>query len=78
MRGWFSGDVVKRLGEERRISECLNNLRSYKIIWCLLFIADEKPIDSIADLLDISTRTVRNWLSQFMLCRFSWLLGHHW
>jgi hypothetical protein len=63
MRVRFSGDVVKRLGEERKISERLNNLRLYKIIWCLLLIADEKPIDSIADLLDISTRTVRNWLS---------------
>lgn len=77
MRVRFSGDVVKRLGEERKISERLNNLRLYKIIWCLLLIADEKPIDSIADLLDISTRTVRNWLSQFMLGRFSWLMGHH-
>jgi transposase len=77
MRVRFSGDVVKRLGEERKVSERLNNLRLYKIIWCLLLIADEKPIDSIADLLDISTRTVRNWLSQFMLGRFSWLMGHH-
>jgi len=77
MRVQISGDTIKRLEQERKTSEPMNNLKLYRIIWCLMALHDEKPIGSIAELLNISTRTVRNWLSQFMLARFSWLMGHH-
>jgi len=77
MRVRISKDMVNRLQQERKVAERLNNLRLYKIIWCLLLIDNEKPVDSIAELLNISTRTVHNWLSQFILGRFSWLLGFH-
>jgi transposase len=47
------------------------------MVWCLLLIHNEKSVDSIAEMLNTSTRTVHNWLSQFMVGRFSWLLGLH-
>lgn len=77
MRVRFSNETVNRLEKERRIAERLNSLRLYRMVWCLLLIHNQKPVDSIAEMLDTSTRTVHNWLSRFMLGRFSWLLGLH-
>jgi transposase len=47
------------------------------MVWCLLLIHNQKSVDAIAEMLNTSTRTVHNWLTQFMLGRFSWLLGLH-
>lgn len=77
MRVRFSNETVNRLEKERRIAERLNSLRLYRMVWCLLLIHNQKPVDAIAEMLNTSTRTVHNWLSQFMLGRFSWLLGLH-
>ena len=77
MRVSFSNDTVNRLDQERKAAERLNNLRLYKMVWCLTLIHKQQPIDSIADLLNISPRTAYNWLAAFMLDRFSWLLGLH-
>src|SRR3990172_12090215 len=48
-----------------------------KIIWCLLLINEGYSYKRIAELFDISTKTVRNWLIKFMVLRFSWLFGCH-
>ena len=77
MRVRFSSETVNRLEKERRIAERLNSLRLYRMVWCLLLIHNQKPVDVIAEMLNTSPRTVYNWLSQFMLGRFSWLLGLH-
>lgn len=77
MRVRFSNETVNRLEKERRIAERLNSLRLYRMVWCLLLIHNQKPVDAIAEMLNTSTRTVHNWLSQFMLGRFPWLLGLH-
>jgi transposase len=69
--------TAKRLEQERKKAELLNNLRLYKIIWCLLLIHKGKSVESIAELLDVSGRTVYNWLFRFMVEGFPWLLGHH-
>lgn len=68
---------AKRLEQERKKAEHLNDLRLYKIIWCLLLIHKGRSVGSIAELLDVSERTVYNWLARFMVEGFSWLLGHH-
>lgn len=77
MRVRISKGVANRLLQERKSAERLNNLRLYKIVWCLLLVHEEKSIESIAVLLNISTRTVHNWVARFLLGRFSWLMGHH-
>lgn len=73
----FSNDIIQRLAQELKIAQKLNNLRLYKMIWCLLLIREGKPFQDIATLLNISIRTVYNWLGEFMLRRFCWLLDHH-
>lgn len=76
MRVKLSKDVVARLHQERKIAERRNNLRLFRLVWCLLLIQEERSPDAIAELLNISRRTVYNWLAQFMVGRFSWLLGY--
>lgn len=55
----------------------LNNLRFFKITKAMLLIADENRISTIAEILNVSTRTIFYWLSKFLAERFSWLLGYH-
>ena len=55
----------------------LNNLRLYKIVKAMLLIADEHPIGTIAKLLNVSPRTIFNWISRFLSQRFSWLMEYH-
>ena len=73
----FQRLTVRRLKKELTIAEKLNNLRLYKIVWCLMLINDGKPVEYIANLLNVSSKTVYNWFNQFAIFRFSWLLGYH-
>jgi len=73
----FSNDTIQQLIKELKIAQKLNNLRLFKMIWCLLLIQEGKSFQDIAKLLNISVKTVYNWLEVFMLHRFSWLLDHH-
>ena len=71
----FSNETVKRLQKELEIAQQLNNLRLFRVIWCLLLIhKGEHYYKDIALFLNISTKTVFNWLTLFMAFRFSWLL----
>ena len=73
----FSKETIIKLKQQMKIAEELNNMRLYKIIWCFLLINDGQSYKRIAELLDMSTKTVWNWLIKFMVFRFSWLLGCH-
>lgn len=77
MRINFSKGTIIRLKEKLKIAEELNNMRVYKIIWCLLLINEGHSYKRIAELFGIGTKTVSNWLTMFMVFRFSWLLGCH-
>lgn len=73
----FSNATVKKLHRELRIAQSFNNLRLYKITYCLLLIHKQRDIDEIAVFFNISPKTVYNWRARFLLERFSWLLCHH-
>ena len=77
MRIRFGKSIYKRLESELKTAQRLNNLRLYKITKAMLMIADEYRISTIAEILNVSTRTIFNWLSKFLAERFSWLLGYH-
>ena len=77
MRIRFGKSNYKRLENELKTAQRLNNLRLYKITKALLMIADEYRISTIAEILNVSTRTIFHWLSKFLAERFSWLLGYH-
>ncbi|MFH1645045.1 MAG: IS630 family transposase, partial [Candidatus Omnitrophota bacterium] len=73
----FSNDSIERLIREFKTAERLNNLRLYKMVSCLLLIHEKRSFSDIAKLLNISIKTVYNWLKEFLYRRFSWLFGHH-
>ncbi len=73
----FEKKLVDRLKKELSLAEKLNNLHLYKIVTCLLLIQEGKHFSTIARQLNISSRTVYDWLKKFMVRGFSWLLGKH-
>ena len=77
MKTRFGNRTIKRLMEELIVAQRLNNLRLYKRVTALLLIAEEVPMVDIGKILNVSTKTVYNWLSEFIVKRFSWLVGQH-
>ena len=77
MRIRFSRSTQKRLESELKTAQRLNNLRFYKITKAMLMIIDKYPISTIAEILNVSIRTIFHWFSRFLVKRFSWLLGYH-
>ena len=77
MKILFKKQTVKRLEKEVQAALKLNNFRLFKISKSLLLIANNDDIADIAKLFQVNTRTIYNWVSRFMVERFSWLLGLH-
>jgi transposase len=77
MKILFENQTVKRLEKEVQSALKLNNFRLFKISRSLLLIANNNDIVDIAELFQVNTRTIYNWVSRFMVERFSWLLGLH-
>lgn len=77
MKTRFGNGTIKRLEEELIVAQRLNNLRLYKRVKALRLVAEEVPMKDIAKLMNVSTKTVHNWLSRFIVSRFSWLVGQH-
>lgn len=66
-------ETIERLKKEIITAQRLNNLRLYKIARALLLISEGESIEKIANLFNVSIRTIFNWLERFMWERFSWL-----
>ena len=77
MKILFKNQTVKRLEKEVQSALKLNNFRLFKISKSLLLFAKNNDIVDIAELFQVNTRTIYNWVSRFMAGRFSWLLGLH-
>ena len=77
MKIHFENQTVKRLEKEVQSALKLNNFRLFKISKSLLLIANNDDIINIAELFQVNTRTIYNWVSRFMVERFSWLMGLH-
>jgi len=77
MRVKYSKKVVARLEKELIAAQCLNNLRLFKMVKALLLVNEGYCIEDIATLLNLSPRTIYNWLSKFLTQRFGWLLFYH-
>lgn len=70
----FSRSILKRLREELRTAYQEGNTRLYRVIQGLIWLGEGRAIPLIAELLNVSARTVFNWLKTFMHRGFSWLL----
>jgi transposase len=77
MRVRINKETVKRLREELLVAQKLNNLRLYKMTISLLLINEEYSMEQIAGFLNISIKTIYNWLSKFMLKGIACLFWYH-
>ncbi|MCP4143521.1 MAG: helix-turn-helix domain-containing protein [Chloroflexi bacterium] len=73
----FQNKTKKRMVKELEIALELNNLRLFRIAKALLMIADEKSPAEVAATFHVTERTIYNWVSRFIVERFSWLSGIH-
>ncbi|MDM8555384.1 IS630 family transposase [Desulfococcaceae bacterium HSG7] len=70
-------EIVKRLEKELNLAQRLNNNRLYRRVLAMLLIAKEKKAEFIAEIINVSVRTVFRWLERFMWERFNWLSNYH-
>lgn len=77
MKITFEKVTLKKLHNELIIAQKINNLHLYKMVSCLLMIHKNKKIDEVANYFNLSCKTVYNWISQFLVKGFSWLIMHH-
>lgn len=67
----------RRLEQELEEAQKLNNVRLYKITLALLLLGGNRGVAEVSDLLHVNSRTLYEWLSRFLVKRFSWLKGIH-
>ncbi len=72
-----SKETVKRLEKEFEIAKRLNNARLYRRVQAMLLISKGDKAEKIAEIVDVSVRTVFRWLERFMWERFNWLSNYH-
>ena len=73
----FHNHTIRRLEKSLQKAIELNNFRLFKIVKSLLMISTNTNISDIAELFDVSERTIYNWRSRFMVERFTWIFGFH-
>jgi transposase len=69
----FSKRLIKELHKMLAITCEANDLRSYKITQCLLWIAEQRAISEISGLLNISRHTPYDWLKKFISGGVDWI-----
>ncbi|HBG95029.1 MAG TPA: hypothetical protein DDY14_06830, partial [Chromatiaceae bacterium] len=68
---------MEELEKELVRAHALNNLRLYKLVQGLVWIAEGRPWPEIGKLLGVSVKTLENWLKRFMVQGLAWLRGQH-
>ena len=63
----FSKPLTEKLQALLRFAYLTNDLWLYRIVQALLWLAEGRGIGEIAPLLNISQRTVSNWLKAFLI-----------
>ena len=69
----FSKPLTEKLQTLLRVAYLTNDLRLYRIVQGLLWLAEGHGVGEIATLLNVSQRTVYNWLKAFLSGGLSWL-----
>jgi transposase len=72
-----SKETVKKLEKELVLAQSLNNNRLYRRVLAMLLIAKNEKAERIAEIVNVSIRTVFRWLERFMWERFNWLSNYH-
>jgi transposase len=69
----FSKHLTEKLRTLLRVAYQANDLRLYRVVQGLLWLAEGHGVGEIAPLLNVSQRTVYNWLKAFLRGGLSWL-----
>lgn len=69
----FSKPLTEKLRTVLQVAYQANDLRLYRIVQALLWLGEGRGIGEIAPLLNVSQRTVYNWLKAFLSGGLSWL-----
>ena len=72
-----SKETVEKLEKELVLGQSLNNNRLYRRVLSMLLIAKGEKAKKIAEIVNVSIRTVFRWLERFMWERFNWLSNYH-
>ncbi|MDM8554598.1 helix-turn-helix domain-containing protein [Desulfococcaceae bacterium HSG7] len=65
-----SWETVKRLEKEFEVAKRLDNARLYRRVLAMLSISKGEKAEKIAEIVDVSVRTVFRWSERFMQERF--------
>ena len=69
----FSKSLTEKLRILLRVAYQANDLQLYRVVQGLLWLAESRGVGEIAPLLNVSQRTVYNWLKAFLSGGLSWL-----
>ena len=72
-----SKETVAKLEKELTIAQRLNNNMLYRRVLAMLLIAKGEKVEKIAEIVNVSIRTVFRWLERFMWERFNQLSNYH-
>ncbi len=72
-----SKETVAKSEKELTIAQRLNNNMLYRRILTMSLIAKGEKVEKIAEIVNVSIRTVFRWLERFMWERFNQLLNYH-
>ena len=73
----FHKHTINRLEKSVQKAIELNNLRLFKITKSLLMVVNDTSIVEIAKYFNVSERIIYNWISKFIVERFTWIFGFH-
>jgi len=69
----FSKPIRDKLHEELQRAFKKNNTKLYRVIQALIWYGEGKSVNDIAQLLHVSTRSIYNWVKDFICKGFNWL-----
>jgi len=69
----FSKSILSRLKKELSKAYELKNVDSYRIIQALIWYGEGQAVEEIAIFLQVTAKTIYNWIQDFICKGFSWL-----
>ena len=73
----FSKSLIEKLRACLPLALKLKNIQAYRLASALLWYAEGRGINEIAQLLAVNAKTVFNWLLRFMSGGIKWVMGKH-
>jgi len=69
----FSKPILEKLRKQLQVAYERDNLKLYRTIQALIWYGEGQPVSEIAQFLQVTTKTIYNWIKSFICKSFSWL-----